>query len=173
MFRGGPSGGPSPGTKEGGSDQVLRLLEATVFTRELTPITEDMVSSLVACVFGGIREHLTQTIELKFNCFFLMPFVDEFPSALRMDIESAYDEHLEDVFDVASVKKQLLAQEAGLPPYTPSAPPSRPSAPLRCRTSLNGKVQTIGALLEVPCLPECSAHRVPARGTPLLRGPTV
>jgi len=93
---------------------VLRLLEATVFTRELTPITEDMVSSLVACVFGGIREHLTQTIELKFNCFFLMPFVDEFPSALRMDIESAYDEHLEDVFDVASVKKQLLAQEARL-----------------------------------------------------------
>lgn len=113
VFRGG-SGSSSPAAQEGGADQVLRLLEATVFTRELTPITEDMVSSLVACVFGGIREHLTQTIELKFNCFFLMPFVDEFPAQLRMDIESAYDDHLEEVFDVASVKKQLLAQEARL-----------------------------------------------------------
>jgi len=113
VFRGG-SGSSSPAAQEGGADQLLRLLEATVFTRELTPITEDMVSSLVACVFGGIREHLTQTIELKFNCFFLMPFVDEFPAQLRMDIESAYDDHLEEVFDVASVKKQLLAQEARL-----------------------------------------------------------
>jgi len=149
MFRGGSSGSSSPGTKEGGSDQVLRLLEATVFTRELTPITEDMVSSLVACVFGGIREHLTQTIELKFNCFFLMPFVDEFPAALRMDIESAYDEHLEDVFDVASVKKQLLAQEARLESEVESV------------KNLRSKFEYIYSTLQAKYRPR-SADRTPA-----------
>ena len=102
---GSPSGGQSK------QDQLLELLESSIFTRRLTPITEEMVSSLVACVYGGIREYLTQAIELKFNCFFLMPFVDEFPAILRTEIEGAYDQQLEDVFDVAAVKKQLTVQK--------------------------------------------------------------
>ena len=104
-------GGGSPAGGQSKQDQLLELLESSIFTRRLTPITEEMVSSLVACVYGGIREYLTQAIELKFNCFFLMPFVDEFPAILRTEIEGAYDQQLEDVFDVAAVKKQLTVQK--------------------------------------------------------------
>lgn len=45
-----------------------------------------------------------QAAEMKFNCFFLMPLVDEFPTRLREEVEAAYDNNMEDVFDVAMVR---------------------------------------------------------------------
>ena len=36
-------------------------------------------------------------VELKFNCFFLMPLIDTFPTRLREELESAYDEDLDEV----------------------------------------------------------------------------
>lgn len=38
-----------------------------------------------------------QTVELKFNCFFLMPVLDAFPQRLREELEAAYDEDLDEV----------------------------------------------------------------------------
>jgi hypothetical protein len=32
-----------------------------------------------AQIFEGIRDFIVQSVELKFNCFFLMPLVDTFP----------------------------------------------------------------------------------------------
>ena len=34
-------------------------------------------------VSAGIRDQIVQAVELKFNCFFLMPVIDAFPTALR------------------------------------------------------------------------------------------
>lgn len=48
-----------------------------------------------------------QTVELKFNCFFLMPVIDNFPGRLREECEAAYDEDLDEVFDVGSVRQAL------------------------------------------------------------------
>ena len=36
---------------------------------------------------AGIRDHVVQAVELKFNCFFLMPVVDAFPTRLREELE--------------------------------------------------------------------------------------
>jgi hypothetical protein len=33
-------------------------------------------------IFDGIRDFIVQSVELKFNCFFLMPLVDTFPQVL-------------------------------------------------------------------------------------------
>ena len=38
-----------------------------------------------------------QSVELKFNCFFLMPIIDTFPTRLREELESAYEEDLDEV----------------------------------------------------------------------------
>ena len=66
------------------------------------------VPALDACVVrAGIRDHVVQSVELKFNCFFLMPIVDAFPTRLRTDLEAAYEEDLDDVFDVAAVRAAL------------------------------------------------------------------
>lgn len=58
-------------------------------------------------VRAGIRDHVVQAVELKFNCFFLMPVVDAFPTRLREELEAAYEEDLDDVFDVAAVRAAL------------------------------------------------------------------
>lgn len=63
------------------------------------------MAALVCQIFEGIRDHIVTTTELKFNCFFLMPVVDAFPSKLREELESAYEEDLDSVFDVAAVRR--------------------------------------------------------------------
>ena len=57
--------------------------------------------------FAGIRDHVVQAVELKFNCFFLMPVVDSFPTRLREELESAYDDDIDEVFDVTAVRNAL------------------------------------------------------------------
>ena len=56
---------------------------------------------------AGIRDHVVQAVELKFNCFFLMPVVDAFPTRLREELEAAYEEDIDEVFDVAAVRNAL------------------------------------------------------------------
>ena len=46
-------------------------------------------------------------VELKFNCFFLMPLLDAFPGRLREELEAAYAEDLDAVFDVTAVRAAL------------------------------------------------------------------
>ena len=45
-----------------------------------------------------------QAVEMKFNCFFLMPLVDTFPTKLREELEGAFERNLEEVFDVSAVR---------------------------------------------------------------------
>lgn len=47
------------------------------------------------------------TVELKFNCFLLMPLIDAFPTRLRDELEAAYEEDLDEVFDVGAVRAAL------------------------------------------------------------------
>lgn len=49
------------------------------------------------CPPAGIRDHYVQSVELKFNCFFLMPMIDIFPNKLREELEQAYEEDLDEV----------------------------------------------------------------------------
>ena len=65
---------------------------------------------------AGIRDHFVQSVELKFNCFFLMPIIDTFPTRLREELESAYDEDLDEVraeLAVALSWRQGACQRAG------------------------------------------------------------
>ena len=48
-----------------------------------------------------------QALELKYNCFFLMPVIDTFPTRLREEIEAAYVDNLDGVFDVGAVRDAL------------------------------------------------------------------
>lgn len=63
------------------------------------PSTLPCACSFSSCslLSAGIRDHFVQSVELKFNCFFLMPIIDTFPTRLREELESAYDEDLDEV----------------------------------------------------------------------------
>ena len=69
-----------------------------------------------------------QAVELKFNCFFLMPVVDAFPTRLREELEQAYEEDLDEVFDVAAVRcaleSRLRSLESELHQVSPSSSPA-------------------------------------------------
>lgn len=90
------------------------MLSSTLWSRRLGSVTTDIVQALVCSVFDGIRDHVISCAELKFNCFFLMPIIDKFPGILREHLERAYEEDLDGVFDVASVRESLERSKMSL-----------------------------------------------------------
>jgi len=91
-----------------GSDgTMMEVLDNTLWNRTLGSMSEEIVAVLVCQIFEGIRDHFVQSVELKFNCFFLMPIIDAFPTRLREELEAAYQEDLDEVFDVAAVRNAL------------------------------------------------------------------
>ena len=46
---------------------------------EGTELHEGHAAKGVSLARAGIRDHVVQAMELKFNCFLLMPVVDAFP----------------------------------------------------------------------------------------------
>ena len=107
-----PAGGAGP-TQYSESD-LYDMLSSTLWSRRLGGVTTDIVQALVCSVFDGIRDHVISCAELKFNCFFLMPIIDRFPGILREHLERAYEEDLDGVFDVASVRESLERSKMSL-----------------------------------------------------------
>ena len=94
----------------------LSKWEAKVYHADYCPFRNSMRYMALYELFGtihhdeepaGIRDHVVQAVELKFNCFFLMPVVDSFPTRLREELESAYDDDIDEVFDVTAVRNAL------------------------------------------------------------------
>eukprot|EP00892_Ulva_mutabilis_P001680 jgi/Ulvmu1/11512/UM078_0001.1 len=93
---------------------ITDVLDGTLWNRQLGGVSEDIVAALAQQLFAGIRDYLVQAVEMKFNCFFLMPVIDVFPVRLRAELESAYEADLDAVFDVAAAKRSLDRKRAEL-----------------------------------------------------------
>lgn len=50
----------------------------------------------------------------QFNCFLLMPIVDKLPARLREDLESAFEDDLENVFDITNLQLSLGQQKGDM-----------------------------------------------------------
>lgn len=87
--------------------RLVDLLDSTLWNRRLAPSSERLVYALVHQIFHGIKEHFLVTTELKFNCFLLMPIVDKLPALLRHDLESAFEDELDSIFDVTQLHQSL------------------------------------------------------------------
>ncbi|KAL6641788.1 hypothetical protein ACP70R_019969 [Stipagrostis hirtigluma subsp. patula] len=87
--------------------RLVDLLDSTLWNRRLVPSSERLVYALVHQIFHGIKEHFLVTTELKFNCFLLMPIVDKLPALLRQDLESAFDDELDNIFNVTQLHQSL------------------------------------------------------------------
>uniref|UniRef100_A0A0E0BPS6 Dynamin-type G domain-containing protein n=1 Tax=Oryza glumipatula TaxID=40148 RepID=A0A0E0BPS6_9ORYZ len=87
--------------------RLVDLLDSTLWNRRLAPSSERLVYALVHQIFHGIKEHFLVTTELKFNCFLLMPIVDKLPALLREDLESAFEDDLDSIFDVTQLRHSL------------------------------------------------------------------
>ena len=87
--------------------KLMDLVENTLWNRSMKSVTLDIVDLLVRQIFSGIRSYVVQSVELKFNCFFLMPLLNDFNGFLRGEIEDAFEISLDSVFDVKSVRQAL------------------------------------------------------------------
>ncbi|KAL2609364.1 hypothetical protein R1flu_027937 [Riccia fluitans] len=102
-----PSGADAAVVGQTAQARLVDLLESTLWNRRLAPTSEEIVNALVQQLFEGIRDHFVAAAELKFNCFFLMPLVDKFPALLREDLESAFVEDIDNVFNVGHARRSL------------------------------------------------------------------
>lgn len=111
----GASGALVPAPQPGGQqlavsnpqERLMDLVENGLWSRRLADVTQDVVGLLVQQIFEGIRDNLITNAELKFNCFFLMPCIHQFPAKLREELEGAMDDDLDSVFDVGAVRSSL------------------------------------------------------------------
>ncbi|CAN0474164.1 unnamed protein product, partial [Ectocarpus sp. 12 AP-2014] len=76
--------------------------------------TSAVVSALVQHIMLSWREHFARAVAMKFNCFFLMPFVDDFPSYLRRELEKIYEGDVGDIFDIAEARGALIRRRESL-----------------------------------------------------------
>ncbi|XP_022898090.1 dynamin-like protein ARC5 isoform X2 [Olea europaea var. sylvestris] len=100
-------GNDSNGSIQTTETRLADLLDSTLWNRRLGPSSERIVYALVQQIFHGIREYFLASAELKFNCFLLMPVVDKLPALLREDLESAFEEDVENVFDITNLQHSL------------------------------------------------------------------
>ncbi|KAK4564142.1 hypothetical protein RGQ29_006291 [Quercus rubra] len=91
--------------------KLADLLDSTLWNRRLAPSSERIVYALVQQIFHGIREYFLASAELKFNCFLLMPVVDKLPALLREDLESAFEDDLDNIFDITNLQHSLGLQK--------------------------------------------------------------
>ncbi|XP_023642053.1 dynamin-like protein ARC5 isoform X2 [Capsella rubella] len=105
-------GGTEQLTTSGSSIQTTEmrladLLDSTLWNRKLAPSSERIVYALVQQIFQGIREYFLASAELKFNCFLLMPIVDKLPALLREELENAFEDDLDSIFDITNLRQSL------------------------------------------------------------------
>ena len=95
---------------------LLQLMEEAACSRDANR-TNMVVGGLVQHIVSQWRETFCTSVTTKFNCYFLMPFVENFHSYLRSELQKVYDgegDNLNSVFDLTSARKTLLKQREEL-----------------------------------------------------------
>ena len=110
----GPLAPRAPSAGGVGSKDVISLMDNTLWNRQMKDVTLDVVDLLVRQIYAGIRGYVVQSVELKFNCFFLMPLMNEFAGFLRQEMETQFEDSLDSVFDVRSVRVALEERQRKL-----------------------------------------------------------
>jgi len=87
---------------------LLQLMEEAACSRDANRTTI-LVSGLVQHIVSQWREAFGRSVTTKYNCFFLMPFVEDFHRYMRHELQKVYEgeEDLSNVFDLGSARKAL------------------------------------------------------------------
>jgi len=88
---------------------LLQLMEEACMSRDANR-TNLVVGGLVQHIVTHWREQFCQTVTTKFNCFFMLPFVDDFHRFIRRELQNIYEgegNELADVFDLTSARRNL------------------------------------------------------------------
>ena len=95
---------------------LLQLMEEAACSRNAGR-TNMLVGGLVQHIVSQWRETFARSVTTKFNCFFLLPFVEEFHKYLRRELQKVYageGEALGDVFDLTAARRSLQQRRQDL-----------------------------------------------------------
>jgi len=92
---------------------VMALMEQVACMRDGNR-TATVVAVLVQHIVRAWRLSFAQAVAMKFNCFFLMPFLEEFPFYLRERMDAMYNEELKYLFDLSEASAMLKNKLADL-----------------------------------------------------------
>mmetsp|Transcript_10934 Transcript_10934/g.20427 ORF Transcript_10934/g.20427 Transcript_10934/m.20427 type:complete len:227 (+) Transcript_10934:1826-2506(+) len=95
---------------------LLQLMEEAACSRNAGR-TNLLVGGLVQHIVSQWRESFCRSVTTKFNCYFLLPFVDEFHKYLRRELQKVYEgegEALGDVFDLTAARRSLQQRRQDL-----------------------------------------------------------
>eukprot|EP00903_Cladosiphon_okamuranus_P020075 g18441.t1 len=106
-------GGAGSVTRQKDYFNLQQLMEEASSSRDAAR-TSAVVSALVQHIMLSWREHFARAVAMKFNCFFLMPFVDDFPFYLRQELEKIYEGDMGDIFDIAEARGALVRRRESL-----------------------------------------------------------
>ena len=88
---------------------LLQLMEETVMSRDANR-TNLVVGGLVQHIVSHWRAQFCRSVTAKFNCYFMLPFIDEFHRYIRKELEKVYNgegDAVTDVFDMTSARQSL------------------------------------------------------------------
>jgi len=96
---------------------LLRLMEDAVMTRD-TNRTTLLVGGLVQHIVSNWQLQFARSVTSKFNCYFMLPFVDDFHRFVRKELQKVYEggegDDLTDVFDLSAARRTLQLQREEL-----------------------------------------------------------
>ncbi len=85
---------------------LMQLMEEASSSRDAKR-THAVIAALVRHIMASWRTHFARTVAMKFNCFFMMPFSDSFPSYLRQELDKVYQGDVGELFDIAEARAAL------------------------------------------------------------------
>lgn len=88
---------------------LLHLMEEAIMSRHSNRTTI-VVGGLVQHIVSGWQDQFCRSVTTKFNCYFMLPFVDQFHRFLREELRKVYEgegDNLTDVFDLTAARKSL------------------------------------------------------------------
>jgi len=95
---------------------LIQLVEEAVMTRNANR-TNVVVGGLVQHIVSNWQEQFCRSVTTKFNCYFMLPFVDEFHRFVRKELQKVYEgdgEELSDVFDLSAARRSLKTRREEL-----------------------------------------------------------
>lgn len=90
---------------------LIQLVEEAMLSRDSNR-TNVVVTGLVQYIVSNWQTAFCKMVTTKYNCYFLLPFVDQFHRFMRRELQKMYDgsgdgNGLPEVFDMAAARRSL------------------------------------------------------------------
>ena len=103
------------GAMERDYHNLVQIMEEVAMSRHANR-TNIVVGGLVQHIVSHWREQFSKAVTAKYNCFFMLPFVDDLQAYLRLELQKVYNGDpdgggaLSDFFDLTAARQSLELQ---------------------------------------------------------------